>query len=625
MGKKNKNKKKNISPVKTSAQPVLSSSSNTLSNIESLVVCGLIVFVFFFYSLQVNNHFALPKLLPVASGTVILLVCLFYKVTKTSLPIIPLTITLPLLSLVVWWLIGTSQALHLQTALEGQTERYNGLYTHLLMVILFCVIAHLQFTNKQLNLLKRVLYFSVGLLCIHAIAQYFNYDPVLNVDTTRPFATIGNPVTLGVMLIMIIPFLLVDVIEDKSKRLFQGLLLVMLLFTLFITGSRGPWLGLIASVFIMFFFYKRTFLDNKIILLKTLCLFTLFITLAFYFLIDWDALLKRLTLDVSIKMRLMYFSTAIEVIKDNPMFGTGFESFRLIYPEYRPFEDALIAGKDTTPTMVHNDYLQFALDNGIPALLFFIGFVASALFLIYNAIKENNKHRSFLIAIMASITAYLTQSLSGWLETPSFFLFWFMLGLGVAVALNNREVETKQRVRVGHQAFGIVGILFLLFYATQLNQFYDYEKTARKMVGYHLGGADKNADRNLSQLNNIAPNNAFYQDRIGGIYLDRLAQTKTNNHYNYRQAHKHFVHAQTLNPYNVYIPLNIMVADTIAIHKNVIDIPSNETMENITLIEEIDPNNPTVYSTRAKLYRAMGEPVKQALDLVKKKSLMLEN
>ncbi len=596
-----------------------------ISNIENLIIYGLIFSVFFIFSLSVNNHFALPKLIPIALLTSFLLGTVFYKAHIKEINLeIPLKILIPLLCLLLWWSVGTSQAINLQTALMGQVGRYNGMYTHLLMVILFFVMAHLQLTHAQLKILKRVLYISTVLLCVHAISQYFDHDLILNAKQTRPLATIGNPVALGIILIMIFPFALIDVVNkdaSHNKLLSIGLLLTILA-TLFITGSRGPWLGLITSLIVLNNFYWQAIIKNKKIVINLFLVIILIMAPVLYFLFDWNSLLQRLSLDNSIKQRLMYFSTAFDIIKDNPVFGTGFESFRLVYPEYRPIEDVLIAGRDTTPTMVHNDYLQFALDNGILALLFFIAFVSSALFLIYKSIKENNKYRPFLIAVIASITGYLTQSLSGWLETPSFFLFWFMLGLGVAVALSNREVEPKPGVRVAHQLFAIAGILFLLFYVTQLNQFYNYEKTARKMFGYHLGGSAKTVDEYIRTLNRIAPNEAFYQDKIGGIYLDRLARGKSDNNYNYRQAHKHFMQAQTLNPYNVYIRLNLMIADSIALSKGVIEVPSEITLTNINEVEKRDPNNPTVYETRAKLYRAMREPVKQALDLVKVKQLL---
>ena len=67
----------------------------------------------------------------------------------------------------------------------------------------------------------------------------------------------------------------------------------------------------------------------------------------------------------SLRARLSYFMAALKLIAARPFFGLGADNFKIRAA-------ALMAGKNgpgVTPTYVHNDFLQLALDAGIPALL----------------------------------------------------------------------------------------------------------------------------------------------------------------------------------------------------------------------------------------------------------------
>jgi O-antigen ligase len=625
-----KKHKKNKTKPKNSVLTVSSSATQKLSLAQRLILYSLIASVFLLFSMQVNSHFTLPKLAAIVFLTNLLLITFVIVNRQGYLQTISPFILISLLCLLGWWGIGISQAINIKTALEGQVGRYNGFYTHLTMVILFLVMTQLQISKKQFRSLLNVVYFFTAVLCLHAICQYFSIDPILGVRTSRPFATIGNPVALGVILIMIIPFIFSDIVHATSgkQRLFLTGLLTFTLFTLFATGSRGPLLGFIASSLVFLFFYKNAFNQLKNVSLKLIVSLLLITTCLFYFFIDWSYLGERFTLDVSIKMRLMYFEAALKMISDNLLFGYGFESFRLMYPLYRPVYDASLAGRDTTPTMVHNDYLQLATDNGVMALLLFLLFVATSLWFIYKAILNNPSDRGTLIPFIVSIVAYLVQSMSGWLEISSFVMFWLILGIGVSLSSQSlniislkSSVNTKQVVNV----ISIVSFVFLIYYGIQINNFYEREKNTRLMIAYHAAGDIKKTNVFLSRLNKISEDNAYYLDKIGGVYLDRLSRNKSDSAFNYNQAHKYFSLAQTLNPYNPYFRLNLMIADTIAIHRTIITTPSSETLHNMTELENIDPNNPSVFETRAKLYGVLGEKIKQALDLVRIKQILNNN
>jgi len=61
--------------------------------------------------------------------------------------------------------------------------------------------------------------------------------------------------------------------------------------------------------------------------------------------------------------RLIIWETALEILQQTPWYGSGYASFHMRYPAYQSASDTS-AGQ-----YVHNDYLQLAIEIGIPGLL----------------------------------------------------------------------------------------------------------------------------------------------------------------------------------------------------------------------------------------------------------------
>ena len=72
-----------------------------------------------------------------------------------------------------------------------------------------------------------------------------------------------------------------------------------------------------------------------------------------------------------------------------------------MYPQYRPLHDASLAGQDTTPTMVHNDFLQLATDNGVLTAVLFMFFVCACLWFIYKSFNKSYHGNKILVHVIA--------------------------------------------------------------------------------------------------------------------------------------------------------------------------------------------------------------------------------
>lgn len=137
------------------------------------------------------------------------------------------------------------------------------------------------------------------------------------------------------------------------------------LFGLVLTYTRGAWLGAMFGVVAFFFLTELKHAWRALVLLAL-------IGIIGTALIDPElpSLLQRALsiLDVSVNQdRISMFRAAIAVFKDNPVVGTGLNTFALVFRNYR-------APNDPNPEIqpfAHNVFLNMAAEGGIFGLLAF--------------------------------------------------------------------------------------------------------------------------------------------------------------------------------------------------------------------------------------------------------------
>lgn len=126
-------------------------------------------------------------------------------------------------------------------------------------------------------------------------------------------------------------------------------------------------------------------------------------------------------------VRIALYANSLAMIADNPLRGHGPGQFPLVYPLYN---DALLPTPSlnhrTLPQHLHQDFLQTAVDFGLPALLLL-------LFTITASIQALLKRDTLKDPTIASILAILAMSFHGMVSFPlgqpaSAFLFWIALG-----------------------------------------------------------------------------------------------------------------------------------------------------------------------------------------------------
>jgi len=264
----------------------------------------------------------------------------------------------------------------------------------LLILYLIYFAAALTFINSQSRLRKitfTLVAFGAFMAFLGVIQFLSGTESIYGLRATNgtsPFASFGNKhhfAALMEMLIGLTMSLLYGEATKKDKRLLLIIAVVLMGIAVILTGSRGGLLSLLGVVgFVTFFnlFSKSkqrpegkssaAKSSKKLILIISSLAFILILFSSVLLLGGENVLLRGLGVtpqtDISTG-RGHFWQIALQVIRDNPVLGTGLDTFGNIFPKYDTWNGNLRVEQ------VHNDYLQVFSDAGIFGFICAIAFI----------------------------------------------------------------------------------------------------------------------------------------------------------------------------------------------------------------------------------------------------------
>lgn len=348
----------------------------------------------------------------------------------------------------------------------GSAERMQGLLAMILYAVHFYICFQI-FAEPRAQKVFFNLTIGVGaVLSGYAILQYFNLDPFDFADITdasgRAFATLGHPNFLGQWLIFPIMVLLLywKPLKNnfsRAKGIFQRFprirLTILMFGGLITTLNRASMLG-IGIALALFFIIKKQISWKKILVAAVIVSIAAVTTLA-------SGVITNASLR-SIFSRTVLVKSSLPLIVENPLFGTGSESFyqtiqTTLLPELYETEHMF-----TLPDRVHNELLQIMLDQGLFGLslyLFMIGF------LIWVAVNRRLRSPASNIAFY-SIIAYLISVQFSFSMTPHwvFLMAMWAILLNETISLKKKPLMIRNPLTMAGAltaGFAIVNILLV--------------------------------------------------------------------------------------------------------------------------------------------------------------------
>jgi O-antigen ligase len=116
----------------------------------------------------------------------------------------------------------------------------------------------------------------------------------------------------------------------------------------------------------------------------------------------------------SVAMRVPTFKVAFNVIRYNPIFGVGLRNYTLRHQEYDTTKEQISIRLPSSK--VHNLFLLYASEIGIPGLLFFLwflwGILKNSLFCAKH--DDNTAVQAAFLGIALGVSSLIIQSFTGW-------------------------------------------------------------------------------------------------------------------------------------------------------------------------------------------------------------------
>jgi O-antigen ligase len=140
--------------------------------------------------------------------------------------------------------------------------------------------------------------------------------------------------------------------------------------------------------------------------------------------------------------RVSMWKSAIPWIKDYPLFGSGLDTIKFMYPVYRLSEYGIReGGHNFTPDRLHNEYLNMLCSKGI------IGFIAYYIVLLltwYLVLlkgifrQKNSKLSMITMACITGAGIFLGQLIFNFGVVATLVLFYIFIGLGYALVKQDK-------------------------------------------------------------------------------------------------------------------------------------------------------------------------------------------
>lgn len=260
------------------------------------------------------------------------------------------------------------------------------LFCYILIFLMVSVLFDREMPIKIIPFLMMI----GALVGIYSLIQRMGIDFVEWVQKDlvlhRSISTLGNPDFLSAFLVLLIPIAFCYAYKEKSILLgfpclaFWGFLCFVNIFTYSRAGLAAMTAGTLTAIALL---GKETLSAHwkKTLSVILIFVFALTIPLMLEFTGKSEhSIINRIKgaltgTDINVTTRVYLWKAALEIIKENPILGTGPDTFSIAYLPYRDMEPENIRHRIALPESSHNLFLDIASFSGIIALLLYLSLI----------------------------------------------------------------------------------------------------------------------------------------------------------------------------------------------------------------------------------------------------------
>ena len=334
------------------------------------------------------------------------------------------------------------------------------------LILLWCLFVWLVASVKVLDK-KQWLKLVITSVWVSAVVSIFAFLQVKGVDiiflpaTERIASTLGNAGYLATYCLWSVALAIYTYLNSVNKIKYFYLLIALInVITLFLTGTRGAFLGLVGGVvlgfaFLLFNYFKRQKISKKIIsrlIISALLIFGL-LGLATMFKDSLPGVVQRVfnwSGDLTtVQTRLSIWRSGWQAFVDKPLLGYGYENFYSAFNKKAEVNYYQLAPTETWVSRAHNVFVDNLIYGGAIGLLLFITIWFLA---VHGLWRKNTDYKSASI-LTSALVAYIIQSLFIFDSVATYFVLFFVL----AFIISNLNSENDNR------SYGVFNIKALLF------------------------------------------------------------------------------------------------------------------------------------------------------------------
>ena len=390
-----------------------------------------------------------------------------YSTSSLQLPIMGL-ILIGVVQLIPIWSYGFSAELLSIPASGALSLDPNSTKLAIVKLCIFLIVFAIALSNINSSKRLRITVFTIiifgAVMAFVGILQnlaspHFIYG-FREVDYAFPFASYVNRHHFAAFMEMTIGLTLALLIgrgTEKDKRLLLIIAILLMGIAIIFTGSRGGFLsliGVIGSVIGLNIMFKEGSADASqtdhsnvkgyIALIGGGFALVIVLILAVIWLGGDNSVVRGVGFqagyDDPSTGRTHFWSTSLQIIRDNPVLGTGLESFGAAFTRYDTWNGSLRVEQ------AHNDYLQILTDAGILGFLCIMAFIGlffkKSLKVIQSSSNIFRKHVA--IGALAGCVGMLLHSFVDFpLRTNANSLFFLLLVTLATVSIKYPKLYRK--------------------------------------------------------------------------------------------------------------------------------------------------------------------------------------
>jgi O-antigen ligase len=305
---------------------------------------------------------------------------------------------------------------------------YYGLF--LTPFLLFCILNSITLNENFLENVFDLFILAATILGFISIFLFVNSGFSLT-SKISPVWEDYNIVSAFLMIVFM--FNLSFIINNKrSDKLFLYLGTgFIILFGIFLTQTRGVWLAMLVSLLFYIIRRPKVILPSTIIIISVISILTLFFPEV---ITERFLSVKYFGSDISSLGRLQAWLSSIILIKENPFFGYGFDSYIYLRDQVFGFYFVLVEHS-------HNTYLRGILEMGLIGFFLYFLFFFSATYYTFKLMKLDAQkvYRKYLDGLQLSFIGLIIV----FMFEPYFSLYgssaiviWFLISITYNIKSN---------------------------------------------------------------------------------------------------------------------------------------------------------------------------------------------